>query len=233
MDYAPNISLIASLLADPGRAAIIWALMDGTSRPAGELAILADLSPSSASGHLARLTEGGVLTLEARGRSRYYRIAAAEIGAAVEALVSASQASQTQRARAIPTSRSTPLPLRHARTCYDHLAGELAVAVYERMLGAGWIVQDGKRVELTASGASGLAELGIDVQAESKRRRQFACACPDWSERKPHLGGALGAALLQACVQLRWLRAMKDSRALHVSPSGSREIPRIAAQVSR
>lgn len=140
MQFNPGFSSLAALLADPGRAQMIWALMDGSARPASELALLAGVSPSSASGHLGRLVEGGVLSLEARGRNRFYRLAGPEVGQAVEALASASLALLPQR-RSLPPSHGTPSALREARTCYDHLAGELAVGVFARMLDAGWIEQ--------------------------------------------------------------------------------------------
>jgi DNA-binding transcriptional ArsR family regulator len=228
MQYTPGISSIAALLADPGRAAMVWALMDGSARPAGELALLAGLSPSSTSAHLAKLAEGGLLVQQSHGRNRYYKLAGPEVGQLVEALASAALAAQPRKSRPLPVSRGTPLALREARTCYDHLAGELAVGLFERMVGVGWLVQDGKTVTVTGAGAEGLQGLGIDLDSLGKRRRQLACACPDWSERKPHLGGALGAALLERCKQAGWLRPSSSSRALHVSPHGRRAIGAIA-----
>ncbi|MFS8931869.1 Putative transcription regulator, ArsR family [Cupriavidus taiwanensis] len=229
MDYTPGISHLASLLADPGRAAMLWALMDGSARPAGELALIAGLSASSTSGHLARLSEGGLLVAETRGRNRYYRLAAPEIGVAIEALASASLASQPPRLRAVPVSRTAPPALRQARTCYDHLAGELAVGLFERMTQSRWLMLDGARVALSGDGAQALARLGVDVDAARRKRRQFACTCPDWSERKPHLGGALGAALLGSLLARGWVEPTRTSRALRVTPAGQREIIRIAA----
>lgn len=151
MEYGPCISQIATLLADPKRSAMIWALMDGTARPADELAILAGLSTSSAGAHLARLTSGGLLKQEVRGRKRFFRLAAPEVGAAVEALACASLASaeQINRRFAQPTP---PLPLRRARICSDHLGGEMAAELYQRLLEAGWIEQQEKRVEVTSKG---------------------------------------------------------------------------------
>lgn len=229
MEYAPSISQMAGLLADPGRAAMLWALMDGSARPAGELAVIAGLSASSTSGHLARLSEGGLLAVQTRGRNRYYRLATPEIGVAIEALASASLASQPPRVRAVPASRTAPAALRQARTCYDHLAGELAVALFERMSHANWIVVAGTAVDLTESGTQGMAQLGVDLDVARRKRRQFACTCPDWSERKPHLGGALGAALLESLMARKWIEHTSTSRALRVTPRGQREILRIAA----
>ncbi|NQD93229.1 helix-turn-helix transcriptional regulator [Pseudomonas sp. CrR25] len=227
MEYTPAISSIAILLADPGRAAMVWALMDGSARPAGELALLAGLSPSSTSAHLAKLAEGGLLVQHSHGRNRYYKLAGPEVGQLVEALASAALAAQPRK-RVLPASRGTPLALREARTCYDHLAGELAVGVFERMAAAGWLLPEGKQVAISEAGAAALQALGIDLDSVRKRRRQLACACPDWSERKPHLGGAVGAALLEACKQAGWLRPSNSSRALHVSPEGRRALARIA-----
>ncbi len=228
MEYAPGISQLAGLLADPGRAAMLWALMDGSARPAGELALIAGLSASSTSGHLARLSEGGLLAVETRGRNRYYRLAAPEIGVAIEALASASQASRPERLRAVPQSRTAPAALRQARTCYDHLAGELAVGLFERMSRVGWLVVNGTAVDLSGDGLQAMTRLGIDVDAARHRRRQFACTCPDWSERKPHLGGALGAALLDSLLARGWVEPSTTSRALRVTPRGQQEIPRVA-----
>jgi len=228
MEYTPGISHLASLLADPGRAAMLWALMDGSARPAGELALIAGLSASSASGHLARLSEGGLLTVQTRGRSRFYRLAAPEVGVAIEALATASQASPPPRLRALPASRTVPAALRQARTCYDHLAGELAVGLFERMMRARWLRLAGNGVELTDGGAEALGRLGVDLEGARRKRRQFACTCPDWSERKPHLGGALGAALLGRLIERGWVEPMRGSRALRITPGGQREIPRLA-----
>jgi DNA-binding transcriptional ArsR family regulator len=229
MEYAPGFSSIAALLADAGRAAMVWALMDGSARPAGELALLAGLSPSSTSAHLAKLVEGGLLAQQRHGRNRYYRLAGPEVGQLVEALASAALAAQPRQAHALPVSRGTPLAMREARTCYDHLAGELAVGVFARMCAAGWLSEEDGALKLTASGELGLQALGIDLQQVGRQRRQRLCACPDWSERKPHLGGALGAALLSLCEGEGWLRRSQGSRALQVSPQGRRAIMAIAA----
>lgn len=229
MEYAPSISQLAGLLADPGRAAMIWALMDGSARPAGELGLIAGLSASSTSGHLARLADGGLLAVETRGRNRYYRLAAPEIGVAIEALAAASLASQPPRLRTVPASRTAPSALRQARTCYDHLAGELAVELFARMSESGWLRVRGTEVDLTESGAAQLGALGLDLESARRKRRQFACTCPDWSERKPHLGGALGAALLDNLLARRWIEPTPTSRALRITPRGLRELAQVAA----
>ncbi|KAA8708453.1 MULTISPECIES: ArsR/SmtB family transcription factor [Pseudomonas syringae group] len=228
MEYAPCISQIAALLADPKRSSMIWALMDGTARSADELAILAGLSTSSAGAHLARLTSGGLLKQEVRGRKRFFRLAAPEVGAAIEALASASIASADQISRRVAQS-IPPLPLRRARVCSDHLGGEMAAELYQRLLGAGWIEQQEQRIEVTSKGVARFAERGIYIPALAQRKRETVCACPKWSEFSPHLGGALGAGLLQLFIQMGWLRATEESCTLQVSSNGQREISKIAA----
>ncbi|CAN1596537.1 ArsR family transcriptional regulator [Pseudomonas sp. B21-028] len=237
MEHAPCISQIATLLADPKRSAMMWALMDGTARQAEELALLAGLSPSSASAHLGRLSAGGLLKVEARGRKRFFRLAAPEIGAAVEALASATLASAPRQIpdvfkRGVIANKapSAPASLLRARLCDDHLGGTLAADLYQRLLDAGWIEQCEQRVIVTHKGASQLAGHGLFIQALAHRNARIACACPDWSERRPHLGGALGAALLQLFMQSGWLSLPNDSRALQVTVLGQQEIHRFARQ---
>lgn len=219
--HFPGLSRIGALLADPGRAAMLWSLMDGAARPAGELTMIAGVSPSAASGHLARLTEGGLLALEVSGRHRYYRIATADIAAAIEALANLARASAPQRA---PEHRpsAVPLEMRYARTCYDHLAGELAVRLFDGMMARGWLTAASESLDATPDGANAFAQLGIDLNAQRARRRRFACTCIDWSERRPHLGGALGAAYLDACETHGWIERTAKRRVLRVTPAGQR-----------
>ncbi|MBC3365403.1 helix-turn-helix transcriptional regulator [Pseudomonas sp. SWRI154] len=239
MEHAPCISQIATLLADPKRSAMMWALMDGTARQADELALLAGLSPSSANAHLGRLFTGGLLKVEVRGRKRFFRLAAPEIGAAVEALASATLASTPRQVPDVfkrgllATQASTaPASLMRARLCDDHLGGTLAADLYQQLLDAGWLEQCEQRVIVTHKGANQLAGRGLFIQALAHRNARVACACPDWSERRPHLGGALGAALLQLFMQSGWLSLPNDSRALQVTALGQQEIHRFARQES-
>ncbi|HEY3599806.1 MAG TPA: helix-turn-helix transcriptional regulator [Paraburkholderia sp.] len=220
-NHFPGLSRIAALLADPGRAAMLWALMDGSARPAGELTLIAGLSPSAASAHLARLTDGGLLALEVRGRHRYFRIASADIAASIEALANVAQAAAPQRPTPRP-ARTVPVDMRYARTCYDHMAGELAVRVFERLVGGGLLTLQGNSLDATPVGAARLADWGIDIGRQASRRRRFACTCPDWSERRPHLGGALGAALLESWSTHGWVERTNRPRILRVTPAGHR-----------
>lgn len=230
MEYAPCISQIATLLADPKRSAIIWALMDGTARPADELALLSGLTTSSAGAHLTRLALGGLVRQEARGRKRYFRLAAPEIGAAVEALASASlvSAEQINRNVAQPLPPLS-LPLRRASICSDHLGGDMAAELYQRLLGAGWIEQQEQRIEVTSVGMTKFAERGIYIPALAMRQRETVCECAETRQPGPHLGGALGAGLLQLFIQMGWLRSTEEACSLQVSTSGQREISKIAA----
>ncbi|MGF6723707.1 DNA-binding transcriptional ArsR family regulator [Paraburkholderia sp. GAS41] len=218
-NHFPGLSRIGALLADPGRAAMLWALMDGSARPAGELTMVAGLSPSAASAHLARLTEGGLLAVEVRGRHRYFRIASPEIAASIEALASVAQASAPLRAAPLP-ARTVPVDMRYARTCYDHMAGELSVQLFERMLNHQLLSLQGDTLEATAEGVAQLARWGIDATDQRSRRRRFACTCPDWSVRRPHLGGALGAALLDAWSTHGWVERTERPRILRITPAG-------------
>lgn len=228
MEHVPCISQIAALLADPKRGAIMWALMDGASRSADEVALMVGLSTSSAGAHLGRLASGGLLRQEARGRKRFFRLAAPEVGTAVQALVSASMVSAELISRSV-AQPLPPLPLRRASVCCDHLGGEMATELYQRMLGAGWIEQSEQRLEVTSVGISRFAERGIFIPALAHRQRETVCACPDCNQSSPHLGGALGAGLLQLFMQLGWLRATEEACTLQVSSNGQREISKIAA----
>ncbi|HEY2025161.1 helix-turn-helix transcriptional regulator [Paraburkholderia sp.] len=218
-NHFPGLSRIGALLADPGRAAMLWALMDGSARPAGELTMIAGLSPSAASAHLARLTDSGLLAAEVRGRHRYFRISSPEIAASIEALANVAQVSAPQRTAPRP-ARTVPLEMRYARTCYDHMAGELSVRMFERMLERGLLTPHGASLDATAQGAARFADWGIDLSAQHTRRRRFACTCPDWSVRRPHLGGALGAALLDTWSAHGWVERSERPRVLRITPAG-------------
>lgn len=228
MEYAPCISHVATLLADPKRSAMIWALMDGTARSANELALLAGLTTSSAGAHLARLAAGGLLKQEVRGRKRFFRLAGPQVATALQALACASAASTEQISRNVAQPLPS-MPLREARICCDHLGGDMAAELYQRLLGAGWIEQQEHRVEVTSVGVARFAERGIYVPALALRQRETVCACADRNEVTPHLGGALGAGLLQLFIQMGWLRITEESSTLQVSSSGQREIDKIAA----
>lgn len=226
MDDEPGIARIASLLADPGRSRILWALIDGTTRPAGELAFAASISAQSASAHLAKLVDGGLLLQQAQGRHRYFRIASAEIAEAIEGLASLGAARQ-RAPRSVPPSRSVPVQFLHARTCYDHLAGETAVQILEGMLKARWLAPEGRDFRVTRLGEKELAALDVDLDAARRSRRVFARACVDLTQRRPHLSGALAGALLDLFTRRGWILRARRSRVVTISSRGQEAFRRI------
>ncbi|MGN6313858.1 MAG: ArsR/SmtB family transcription factor [Rhodanobacteraceae bacterium] len=215
------VSEIAAAIAEPARTRMLYALLDGRARTSTELAIVAGVSPSTASVHLARLRERRLLKVHAQGKHRYYSLADAQVAAALEAL---SVVAGQPRDRFKP---NTPHRLRAARTCYDHMAGALAVALHDRLFALRWLKRgsaDDVGYDVTAAGAEALSALGIDLNAARVARRRFACACLDWSERRPHLAGAIGAELLNAALRRKWITRDLDSRALSVTGAGRREL---------
>jgi len=221
MDEAPDIPRIANLLADASRARIVWTLIDGTTRPAGELAYAANISAQSASAHLAKLVQGGLLETEAQGRHRYFRLASAEVASLIEGIASLGAVTRSRAPRSVLPARSVPVQFLHARTCYGHLAGEMAVKVLEAMLKQRWLSADGRDYSVTRLGEAKLTALDIDIATARKRRRVFARACVDLTQRRPHLGGALGDALLGACVAHGWVQRHRRSRVVSITPNGN------------
>jgi DNA-binding transcriptional ArsR family regulator len=226
MDDAPDLPRIAGLIADPARARILWTLIDGTTRPAGELAYAANVSAQSASAHLAKLVEGGLLAAEVQGRHRYFRIAGADVAGLIEAMASLGVSSRPRAPRPALPSPSVPVQFLHARTCYGHLAGEIAVKLLEGMLKARWLTADGRDYAVTAAGEKKLAALGIDLAAARGTRRAFARGCVDLTQRRAHLGGALGDALLAACLTRGWIQRHPRSRVVSVTPKGRQNFQR-------
>jgi DNA-binding transcriptional ArsR family regulator len=217
-----SVSGIAAAIGEPVRARMLYSLVDGRARTSTELAVIGGVSPSTASVHLHRLAEQQLIKLCAQGKHRYYSLAGANVARALEAL---SVLAGAPRPKFEP---NTPNPLRDARTCYDHIAGALGVALHDRFQALGWLSEDSgashRACDLTATGTRAFEALGIDIQAARLLRRRFAYGCLDWSERRPHLGGALGAALLNLALRRRWVLQDLDSRALRVTSVGRREV---------
>ncbi|MBP3998002.1 ArsR/SmtB family transcription factor [Pseudomonas koreensis] len=213
-----GVSQVAAAIAEPARTKMLCSLMDGHARTATELATLADVSASTASAHLAKLKDLALVRLHVQGRHRYYSLADKRVAQALEALMVIGQ-------NPAPTFKPhTPDRLQFARTCYDHMAGTLAVLLHDRLLEAGWLLETDEQVyRLSESGEALFAGLGIEVKDLSTMRRRFACPCLDWSMRRPHLGGSLGAALLQAALKRKWVTQDLDSRALTLTVQGRRE----------
>ncbi|MGA2549611.1 MAG: helix-turn-helix transcriptional regulator [Burkholderiaceae bacterium] len=231
MNVDPDIARLAQLLAEPARAKILWTLIDGTTRPAGELAFAANVSAQSASAHLAKLVEGGLLRSEAVGRHRYYRLASAEAARILESMASFSAATKPRSPPEPAIVKAMPRQFFHARTCYDHLAGEAAVAIAETMLAKGWLLGDGDDYVLTPKGEKALSDWGVDLQPARQHRRVFARACVDLTQRRLHLGGALGAALLAHYIRQRWVLRSPASRIVTITPDGLQAFASLCAPV--
>lgn len=211
------IAEVAALAGDPARANILTALLDGRAMTATELAYAARVTPQTASAHLARLAQAGLISATPLGRHRYFRLASPKVAEMIETIGAVAIAG---RPRFRPLSRQAAA-LRDARLCYDHLAGVLGVAIADAMTRRSYIVLDDEGGHLTASGTQFVAGLGIDLFDPTLRRRKRHCrACLDWTERRPHIGGAVGAALAERWLALGWIERAKDSRAVSVTPAG-------------
>ncbi len=220
MDDTPDIAAIAALIGDRARATILLALMSGRALTATELARAARVSKPTASSHLGKLERAHLVAVENAGRYRYFRVASHDVASVIERLGTLAHRAGAVRVDSGPTDPA----LRRARVCYDHLAGEFGVLVYDGMHQRGWLRSAGTTVRLTESGARAFLELGIDLAALERSRRPLCLACLDWSARRHHLAGALGAAMLRRLYALGWARPHRGSRAVMVSPAGERAL---------
>ena len=218
------VSQIAAAIGEPARARILLCLMDGHARTSTELTVVAGVSPSTTSVHLNRLKAEQLIAVQLQGRHRFYRLAGSDVAGALEAI---SVLCGSLRQKFVPTA---PIGLRAARTCYDHIAGRLGVSLHDRFVALGWIsatrIASGTAYDLTAQGTRAFIDLGIDIEETRKLRRRFASACLDWSERRPHIGGALGAAVLKIALRRKWVVQDLDSRALGVTSIGRKDLLR-------
>ena len=228
MDVEPDpdaaVCRIAAAIGEPARARMLYCLVDGRARTSTELAMVAEVTPSTASAHLQRLKKERLVKVLAQGKHRYYSLVGENVAAALEAL---SVLAGGFRKSLVPNTLNR---LRAARTCYDHIAGTLGVALHDRIKAMGWLSSGAgesgaeNAYELTPRGIQAFEQLGMDVEANRALRRRFAYACVDWSERRPHIGGAVGAALLEVAMKRKWVIQELDSRALAVTKAGWREM---------
>ena len=216
MDVEPSIAIIGHLIGVPARANILSALMDGRALTATELSYRAGVSPQTTSSHLAKLVDAELLAAFQQGRHRYYKLAGPQIAEALEPLT-AIVAHKPVPKRGQP---STPEDLRPARLCYDHSAGRLGVALADALQAGDYLVSDKRDFVVSEAGETFFLELGIDMAALRKQRRLFARQCIDWSERRPHLGGALGAALAARFLKRRWISRQPQGRRVRLTKSG-------------
>ena len=221
MSLVLDLAETADLIADVARANILAALLDGRAATARELAYAARVTPQTASAHLAKLVDGAMLTVDRQGRHRYFRLASPQVARTLETILELAAASP----RRVRPPRMAP-DMRRARTCYDHVAGEVGVAIADALLVRGAVVFDGEAGEVTSAGEAFFAAHGIET-AQGASRRIFCRPCIDWSERRPHLGGRVGAALCAACLAQGWLAARPGSRTLDITRSGSQALPAV------
>lgn len=225
MSVDPSFALVGSLIGVPARANMMAALMDGRAQIASELAFVAGVTPQTASSHLAKLTESGLLAVERQGRHRYYRLAGPGVAEALEPLT------HLTPNRRVPERRRTHArrvgELRQARMCYDHLAGRLGVAITDSLVKRRFLRRVEGDFRVGPKGRAFLDDLGVDVAAAEGQRRHFARCCLDWSERRPHLGGALGAALAERLVGAKWLKRDRKSRKVIITAAGEAALPQV------
>jgi DNA-binding transcriptional ArsR family regulator len=216
------ISRIAAAIGEPARARMLYCLLDGHARTSTELAMVAEVSPSTGSVHLNRLKAERLVKVLVQGKHRYYSLEGPNVANTLEGL---SVLAGGSRERFVP---NTPSRLRAARTCYDHLAGTLGVLLHDRFKTLRWLAVDSTGIDnaydVTPDGTKAFEALGIDLDTTRMLRRRFAYGCLDWSERRPHVGGALGAALLKVALKRKWVIQDLDSRALDVTSLGRREM---------
>jgi DNA-binding transcriptional ArsR family regulator len=211
VDGDADLAAVGALVAEPARARMLAALGDGRALPASALAAEAGVAPSTASGHLARLVDGGLLTAESNGRRRYFRLHGPEVAEALEALA---RVAPREPVRSLGQATRIEA-LRAARTCYDHLAGRLGTALMDALLERGVVADE----HVTDAGRETLARLGVDLDSIPGRRPLFR-SCLDWSERRPHAAGKLGAALAARAFEVGWVERLDGTRAVWVTPAG-------------
>ena len=218
MITGPIIAEIAALVGDPARATMVSALLDGRALTASELASAARITPQTASTHLAKLTEAGVLSVVRNGRHRYFRLALPTVADMIDGIVAVAL---EKRPRYRPLSRQARA-LSTARICYDHLAGRLSVDLTDSFVAHEYIVLDDEVAEITTAGTRFLTEFGIELPTLRSTRRHFCRLCLDWTERRPHIAGAVGVAITKRCFDLGWMERTTRSHAVIVTPSGRR-----------
>lgn len=218
MNGVPDLALVASLIGDTTRANILAALLGGRALTASELAYFAHVSPQTASGHLAKLVDGKLLAVLRQGRNRYYRLATPLVAQMLEGIMAVALEGP-QRYR--PPSKADDA-MRMARTCYDHFAGKLGVGLADKLIERGYLVLTPEAGEVTEHGAAFLSDFGVDLAALRMKRRMLCRPCLDWTERRLHLGGTVGATIARRCFDLGWFARLRDSRALTVTAAGRR-----------
>lgn len=222
MKDGPKIAGVAALIGDPARANMLTALMHGAALTASELALEAGVTKQTASAHLAKLSEAELITAEAQGRHRYFRLADADVASVLEGLMGVAARAKALRTRPGPKEPA----LRRARVCYDHLAGDMGVELFDALVKVRWLSQRDGEVTLSKRGRDSIDALGLDLEALEHSNRPLCRACLDWSVRRNHLAGALGAGLLQHIYAQGWARRRNGTRVVEFTSAGERSFRR-------
>jgi DNA-binding transcriptional ArsR family regulator len=223
MKEDPRLAEIAALVGDPARANILTALLDGRALTASELAYFAGVTAQTASGHLKKLTQSRMLALQRQGRHHYYRLATPQVGRMIEGIMEVALAAPPRHR---PVTKADEA-LRLARTCYDHFAGRLGVRLADALAAGGHVIMGDEAGEVTEAGAAFFHRFGIDLAELRRRRRAYCRPCLDWTERRFHIGGAVGAALAERCFALHWFERQRDTRGLRITAAGRRGLEEV------
>ncbi|MEE4565095.1 winged helix-turn-helix domain-containing protein [Paenibacillus polymyxa] len=223
MSTQSNVAMIASLVSEPSRAAILTALLDGRFHTASELAHMAGIKPQTASFHLAKMTEAQVITVEKQGRHRYYGIQDPEVAQVMESLLSIAPPVPIKSFKQASENEA----IRLARTCYDHVAGHLGVQIMSFFMQKGILSEDQDGLHITQQGEIFFADFQINLKNTRQKRRSFSHKCLDWSERRHHLAGALGSALLDRLFELHWVEHLPTTRAIRITAEGKRGLKEV------
>ncbi|MGX6443490.1 ArsR/SmtB family transcription factor [Neobacillus sp. K501] len=223
MKASPNVAIVAALVSETSRAAILTALLDGRYHPASDLAQMAGIKPQTASFHLAKMLEANIVTVEKQGRHRYYGIRNQEVAHIMESLLSVAPPVEIKSFKHASENKG----LRIARTCYDHLAGNLGVELTVALKNLGVLYEENNAFYVTEMGEAFFASFQINLEEVKKKRRSFSHKCLDWSERRHHLGGALGKALLERLLELNWVQRAPKTRAIKITNEGKNGLKEI------
>ncbi|WP_209847116.1 ArsR/SmtB family transcription factor [Paenibacillus sediminis] len=223
MNVNSNVAMVAALVSEASRAAILTALLDGRFHPASELAHMAGITPQTASFHLNKMVDANIVTVQKQGRHRYYGIRNQEIAQVLESLLSIAPPAQIKSLR----QSSEDKAIRLARTCYDHLAGNLGVQLTESLITMGVLYEDENEFRVTHQGKEFFTSFQINLQEVKRRRRSLSHKCLDWTERRHHLAGALGNAILEKLFELKWIERLSNTRAIKITPNGKKGLKEI------
>ncbi|WP_109852319.1 helix-turn-helix transcriptional regulator [Aquimarina sp. AU58] len=219
-EFENKFAEIASLLGDKSRSVMLWCLLDGRAYTALELSVCANISAQSASNHLKKMIQANILQVEKQGRHRYYKYATSEVAQVIESMAGL----VSMNDKYTRTKKPELNGITYARTCYDHLAGEIGVKITDALLDNGMLEIVERTYKITSIGKSWFQDVGINIDDVMSQKRSFAHLCLDWSERRHHLAGALGASFLTMMLQNDWIRRKKDSREILITGKGKLEL---------